>query len=233
MQTHFWNDLWLPQHISFIDAMEATLKNLNSMDFHTLCIACWMIWNCRNKLIFENKNPSSKDLWARTETYWLEFMEVQHKQNRVAKVQTTKWQPLISDLIYKLNLAISQLKKNTSVGFGFLIRNNKGEVLAASFHRLLKNLNPLFTAATMMRLTLLFCQNTSFHKVMVECNFAKLLNLLNSDRIYCLEAAWIIEDISLIRESFSFISFHSIPLRCNRVALALASVAKENEEVIV
>ena len=49
----------------------------------------------------------------------------------------------------------------------------------------------------------------------------------------CLEVAWIIEDIGLIRDSFSFISFHSIPLRCNRAALALASAAKENEEVIV
>ena len=29
----------------------------------------------------------------------------------------------------------------------------------------------------------------SFHKVMVECNFAKLVNLLNLDRIYRLEVA--------------------------------------------
>ena len=68
---------------------------------------------------------------------------------------------------------------------------------------------------------------------MVECNFAELVNLLNSDRICCLEGAWIIEDISLIRDSFSFISFHIIPLWCNRATLALASAAKENEEVIV
>ena len=43
----------------------------------------------------------------------------------------------------------------------------------------------------------------------------------------------IIEDISLIRDSFSFISYQSIHLRCNRAALVLASAAKENEEVIV
>ena len=55
MQTHFWNGLQLPQQISFIDAMEATLKILNSLDFDSICIACWMIWNCRNKLFFESK----------------------------------------------------------------------------------------------------------------------------------------------------------------------------------
>ena len=75
------------------------------------------------------------------------------------------------------------------MGFGFLIRNNKGEVLAASCHRLQKNLNPLCTAAIVMRLALLFCQNTSFYNVMVECNFVELVDLLNSDRICCLEAA--------------------------------------------
>ena len=87
-------------------------------------------------------------------------MEVQHRQNQVAEVYTTKWQPPISDSIHKLNLAISQSKNNTFVGFDFLIRNNKGEVLAASCHRLQKNLNPLYTAATVMRLALLSCQNT-------------------------------------------------------------------------
>ena len=68
---------------------------------------------------------------------------------------------------------------------------------------------------------------------MVECNFVELVDLLNSDRICCLEAAWIIEEISLIRDSFPFISFHSIPLQCNRAALVLTSAAKEDEEVII
>ena len=42
-------------------------------------------------------------------------------------------------------------------------------------------------------------------KVMVEWNFVELVDLLNYDRACCLEAAWIIEDISLIRGSLSYI----------------------------
>ena len=119
MQTHFWNGLRQPYQISFIDAMEVASKNLTSSDFDTLCITCWMIWNCRNKLIIKNKIPSSKDLCARADTYRLEFLEVQHRQIRVAKLHTTKWRPLVSNSIHKLNLAISQSKKSTSMGFGF------------------------------------------------------------------------------------------------------------------
>ncbi|KAK9998270.1 hypothetical protein SO802_017873 [Lithocarpus litseifolius] len=67
----------------------------------------------------------------------------------------------------------------------------------------------------------------------VESNFAELVDLLNSDRICSLEVAWILEDIAIIKDSFNFISFSSIPLRCNRAALALANAAKEKEEAII
>ena len=36
----------------------------------------------------------------------------------------------------------------------------------------------------------------------VECNFAELVDFLNSEIICSLEAAWILEDISLISDSF-------------------------------
>ena len=106
-------------------------------------------------------------------------------------------------------------------------------MLAASCDRVEKSLNPLCTAAFVMRKALLFCQSTSFSKVEVECNFAELVDFINSDRICSLEAAWILEDISLISDSFHFISFTSIPLQCNRAALALGSARKEKEKVIV
>ena len=94
-------------------------------------------------------------------------------------------------------------------------------------------MNQLCTAAFVMRKALLFCQSISFSKVEVECNFAELVELLNSDRICSLEVAWTPEDISCIRESFVIISFFSIPLQCNHAALALVSDVKEEEEAIV
>ena len=145
----------------------------------------------------------------------------------------TTWKPPQTDSIHKLNMAIFQSKKFTSVGFGLIIRNNKGEVLATSCDQVEKSLNPLCTAAFVIRKALLFYQSTSFSKVEVECNFAELVDFLNTDRICSLEAAWILEDISLISDSLDFISFISIHLRCNHAALALASAAKEKEEAIV
>ena len=41
----------------------------------------------------------------------------------------------------------------------------------------------------------------------MECNFAELVDLLNSDRVCSLEVAWILEDIKLICDQFVSISF--------------------------
>ena len=213
--------------------MDAAIKNLPSPVFNTLCIACWMIWKCKNKLVFNNTAPSYKDLWSQADLYRVEFMEVQERNLQVGGLTATTWKPPRSDLIHKVNVAISQSKKFASVGFGLIIRNKKGEVLAALCDRMDKKLNQLCTIAFVMRKALLFCQSISFSKVKVECNFAELVELLNSDRICSLEVAWTLEDISCIRESFVIISFSSIPLRCNHAVLALASAAKEEEDAIV
>ena len=53
------------------------------------------------------------------------------------------------------------------------------------------------------------------------------------DRICTLDVARILEDIKLICGQFVSISFVFVTLKCNRAALALASVVKENEEAIV
>lgn len=145
----------------------------------------------------------------------------------------SKWFPPSSDSVFKLNLALSQSWSKSSVGVGFLIRNSKGEVMAALCEWTRNELHSLWTAATVMGMALVFCQNTCFSNVIFESNFSELVDFLNSDRICSLEVAWILEDVKLICEQFVCMSFVSIPLRCNRATLVLASIAKESEEVIV
>ena len=80
-------------------------------------------------------------------------------------------------------------------------------MLATSCVREEKKLNPLCTIASVMRRALLFCQSTYFSIVTVESNSVELINLLNSNRLFSLEIAWIFEYITPIRDSFDFIYF--------------------------
>lgn len=109
LQAPSWNYFCLPNHVSFIDTLDTAITKLSSADFDTICITCRMIWNCCNKLLFENKLPSSKDLWARADQYRLEFLEVHKKTIQVDLASLPKWHPPSSNSIHKLNLAISQL----------------------------------------------------------------------------------------------------------------------------
>ena len=121
LQSSHLRDYRFPPHIKFIDAMDAAIKNLPSPVFNTLCIACWVIWKCKNKLVFNNTAPSYKDLWSQADLYRVEFMEVQERNLQVGGLTATTWKPPRSDLIHKVNVAISQSKKFASVGFGLII----------------------------------------------------------------------------------------------------------------
>ena len=233
LQSPLLNDHTFFPKMKFIDAMTAALKKLSAAVFDTLCIACWMIWKCRNKVVFNNMDPSYHGLWNRVDLYRMEFAEVQQKNTQDGSLKVASWTPPQSEGSYKLNVAFSQSKKSATVGIGFIIRDKVGEVLATVCDKSVKELNPLCTAACVVRKALLFCQSTGFSKVQAECNFVELVDFLNSDKICSLEVAWILEDIAIIKENFNFISFSSIPLRCNRAALALANAAKEKEEVMI
>jgi len=87
--------------------LQVALKKLSQLDFDTFYTACWLIWNCRNKLIFVNKSPSSMDLWSWAELYRLEYVEVQQRNTKAPTRLFPKWQPSPLDSIHKLNLAIS------------------------------------------------------------------------------------------------------------------------------
>ena len=50
-----------------------------------------------------------------------------------------------------------------------------------------KELHALWTTTSVLGIALLFCQITSLSIIIVECNFAELVDLLYSDRICSLE----------------------------------------------
>lgn len=107
-QAPFWNSFSFSLHIQFVKIIDAAIHKLQSHEFEILCVACLMIWNCHNKLIFENKSSSSVGLWYSASTYTTEFMEV-NKINIVSTVPTVaKWSPPSSDTSFKMNIAISQ-----------------------------------------------------------------------------------------------------------------------------
>lgn len=85
--------------------------------------------------------------------------------------------------------------------------------MAASCDRINKASNALWTAADVMKKALLFCQNSYFLDIIAESTFGEHLDLLNSNRVFSLKVARILEDMNFICEGFHVVSFVSVPLK--------------------
>ena len=93
LQAPCWNSFNFPLHIQSMDIIDAAIHKLISPEFEILRVACWMIWNRRNKLIFENKIPCSDGLWSRALVYTMEFMEVNKIGSTIPRAPDKKWFP--------------------------------------------------------------------------------------------------------------------------------------------
>ena len=120
-------------------------------------MALWMVWNCRNKVIFENKEPSHAGIWNKAAIYTLEFMEINKRDMVTSGNLVTRWSLPPLEPSFKWNIAISQSKVSSTVGLGLLVRNSKGEVMAASCERVKKEIPALWTASLVVRVGFLFC----------------------------------------------------------------------------
>ena len=87
------SDYKIHSNIKFIDAMNVALKSLFASVFDRLCIVCWMIWKCRNKVAFNNIAPSHKGLWSWVDLYKMEFQKCSRKNTQESSLTVVKWNP--------------------------------------------------------------------------------------------------------------------------------------------
>lgn len=66
-----------PLHTQFVEVIVTPIHHkLQPPECEIFCVASSIIWNCSNKLIFEDQVLSSVGLWSRAATCTTEFMEV-------------------------------------------------------------------------------------------------------------------------------------------------------------
>ena len=120
-----------PLHTQFVEVRVTPIHHkLQPPEYEIFCVASSIIWNCRNKLIFEDKVLSSVGLWSKQlPAQWNSW-----RLTRVASARSlvARWSPLSSNTFFKLNIAISQSKSSCSASLGLIIWNLKGKVVAAS-----------------------------------------------------------------------------------------------------
>ncbi|GMY30242.1 hypothetical protein FCV25MIE_25484 [Fagus crenata] len=79
----------------------------------------------------------------------------------------------------KINFAIIPCKQTSSVGFGLIIRDWEGFVLATMEDRLNSHCHPAFNQACGLLKVFSFCLDTGFWQIKIDCEDLTLVSLLH------------------------------------------------------
>lgn len=121
--------------ITFMDMLSCCLKELSSPDVELVFTLAWMLWNSRNKLMWDGKHCSVSDICYRASSMALDFIDYReganHGQQLVQVGEGSQWCPLVLSS-YKVSLACSYHQGSQYVGVGILIRDSTGFVVVVA-----------------------------------------------------------------------------------------------------
>ena len=165
--------------------------------------------------------------------YALEYIEAVTDSPGLREAGVHRWIPPTTPEVFKVNVASFGFKAQQKVGLGFVVRNFKGEFMAASSEKVDVEGDLMWCLALLVFRALNFSLSIGFFAVVIECSDSSLISMLNSGQYVFLELGWVIEDIRELMPLFLSISFCNVPKCGNMVAFSLVEFSKENDEQFV
>ncbi|XP_030924761.1 uncharacterized protein LOC115951750 [Quercus lobata] len=114
-----------------LQLFESLLERLPVTEFELFLVQAWLIWNQRNTIVYGGKLKDPNWLNKRAVEFLQEFQQAQDKLDIPAtQPSVTVWQPPPTS-VFKLNFDAAVFAELKCSGFGAIIRNGKGKVMAA------------------------------------------------------------------------------------------------------
>ena len=114
-----------------LELMEYLLSRLSLQDMELFLVQAWIIWNQRNKLLHGGKFQDPNMLCRRAVEYLEEYLNYQGNLRVDGVVHSVGdvWKPPPNS-VFKLNFDATVFVEAKRTGFGAIIWNDKGEVMA-------------------------------------------------------------------------------------------------------
>ena len=114
-----------------LELMEYLLSRLSLQDMELFLVQAWIIWNQRNKLLHGGKFQDPNMLCRRAVEYLEEYWNYQGNLRVDGVVHSVGdvWKPPPNS-VFKLNFDATVFVEAKRTGFGAIIWNDKGEVMA-------------------------------------------------------------------------------------------------------
>ena len=159
------------------------MLRLSEEEWEIFWVQCWLAWNQRYLIMHGGKLQDPTRLNKKAQEYCEEFREA---QCRLAIPTSTgsmhKWCPP-SGSAFKLNFDVAVFSNTSSSGFGAIIRNRMGEVMAGLSARGSYVASSEEGEVLACQKALEFAINARFTEIVLEGDNAKVMKLLMSPRV--------------------------------------------------
>ncbi|XP_075645445.1 uncharacterized protein LOC142616482 [Castanea sativa] len=183
----------------------------------------WAIWGNRNEVRNGGKKKSGCELVQWTSRYLKEYYATLERPATDLEVQVMRWSPPPPDR-YKINVVGAVFKAQKAAGVGVLIRDCRGQVIAALSKKINAPLRPVEFEAKAVEAGVQFVREIGIQDFIIEGDSLTVFNALCGNTSPPSSVATVVSGIKVLSGYSSRVNFH-VHRQCNRPAHLLAKYA--------
>ncbi|KAK2647938.1 hypothetical protein Ddye_015427 [Dipteronia dyeriana] len=198
----------------------------NSVNEEECCfyVCLWKIWSQRNVVVHDSSFSFEVDIVEWASGFISDFHNVCVARDRLPAFVINRnpiWIP--HDLnIYKINCDAAINVASCLVGFGNIIRNSEGPVMASSSQNIIASFSPQVAEAEAIHQGLLLAIDAGLFPCLMESNAEVVVGWINSVIPLCSDIGVVIMDIQNLLKLDLCISINFVPRKTNIIAHVLA-----------
>ncbi|KAK9989877.1 hypothetical protein SO802_030116 [Lithocarpus litseifolius] len=216
-----------------LELMEYLLSRLSVQEMELFLVQAWIIWNQRNKLLHGGKMQDPNTLCRRAVEYLEEYRNSQGNLHAdgVGRSVGDVWKPPPNS-VFILNFDAAVFVEAKRTGFGAIIQNDKGAVMAA-----MSAGGPPVSSSEEVELlacrkVVEYATDAGFSELVIEGDNSNVMKALSSSLADRLLLGNVLDDVKHLVYGMHWVNFSCIRRGGNRVAHALAQHARNISEDI-
>uniref|UniRef100_A0A803PZ52 Reverse transcriptase domain-containing protein n=1 Tax=Cannabis sativa TaxID=3483 RepID=A0A803PZ52_CANSA len=216
------------RHVDIKEFLISGYSHLNKEDLTLLLTTVWAIWNLRNKKLFANLNMSSADVIDWINSYLSDYNAAQLNMRKLSPSQILHvhgQQKQVNPGYYQLNTDAALCSSQGKLGFGAVINDWHGRIVAGLSIPSAGDLFPLMAEALALRASLNWCYHIRILIAVIETDSKLLVDRIYGRKRDLSVLSDVVEDIRSSLSLFPNASLHHVNRKNNNNAHLLAKKA--------
>ncbi|GMJ05893.1 hypothetical protein like AT4G29090 [Hibiscus trionum] len=215
--------------LSYFEWLSWMFNNRGSHSKEQLTYTLWALWKARNQHMHEGKLQTAQSLITYIKCCELEYKECLKPQSCRPDQTVTGWNPPPEGFV-KLNVDACCVPATGKVFSGFIIRDEKGDVLGSGIKNQARYVSVFLAEACAARDGLEFAANLGLSSLIVESDSRTLIHKLRATGDDSSAIRTLIADIKNLVRGLPATRFVFTPRAGNKAAHSLAALGKSGTE---